>query len=236
MAIFFGGPNEIATFGNLPPGDISLVASFGWIGGNTPESIIIPNHTARALSLLIEEFKRSGGINSIVRVSVDEAQEVENVGSDLLSNRRLDLAAGAQLDGIGEIVGVDREGRSDEPYRAAIRFQIYINVSNAEPETIIAALKFVTQASRIRLWEILDATLQLFTNGSIIPDDIVTFMEGVAAAGVNIEYIAASLNTLPFTFALDGTSGNPGGGGWNELGYTPGGSEVGGQWTEGFFI
>lgn len=235
MAIFLGGPNEIATFGNLPPGDVSLVSSFGWIGGNAIDSIITPNHTARALSLLIEEFKRSGGINSIVRVSVDEAQEVENVGSNLLTNRRLDQAGGAQLDGLGDIVGVDREGRLDEEYRAAIRFQIFINVSNAEPETIITAIRFVTQATRVRLWEIQDATIQLFTNGVIIPDDIVTFTESITAAGVNIEYITASLNTLPFSFTLDGPN-NPEGGGWNELGYTPGGSEVGGQWAEGFFI
>ena len=237
MAIvkYLGGPNQIATFGNIPPGDINLVSTFGWIGGGVPDSIIIPDHVARALSLLIEEFKRSSRLNAMVKVMVEQAQEIEYVGSDLLSSRSLFTAGGAQLDGIGEIVGEERQGRNDTDYRTAILFRIYINVSNAEPETLITAVKFVTRASRIRYWELQPATVQMFTSGSYIPDDMVTFMESVVAGGVNIEYIACSFNALPFSFSLDDGSPNPEGGGWNELGYAPGGVEVGGQWSEGFF-
>lgn len=235
MAVYLGTPSDISVFGQTFPSDVGLVSTFGYIGGGVAISITIPNHVERALSLLIEEFKKSTDINSIVEVSVDQSQEIENTGNDLLTARSLSQAGGAQLDGMGAIVGVERGGRNDEDYRAAIRFQIFVNTSNGEPETLITALKFVTGASRIRLWEISDATVFMFTNGSFIPDDVAAFMDDIAASGVSLEYVAASFNTLPFAFALDGTDSNSEGGGWNELGYAPGGIEVGGQWTEGFF-
>lgn len=231
---FFGDANDISTFGNITPNDVNLVSTFGWIGGGLQDSVVISNHVTRALSLLIEEFKRSTRLNDVVRIIVEECQVIENMYNDLLTGRRLDQAGGAQLDGIGEIVGEDREGRNDTDYRAAIRFRIYINISNAEPETIITALKFVTQASRIRYWEIRHATIQLFTSGSFIPDEIITFMKSVVGGGIKIEYISSSLNTLPLSFALDGGGDNPEGGGLNEYNYTPGGEEIGGQIVEGY--
>lgn len=234
MAVkYLGTPQDIASFGFTFPSDVNLVATFGYIGGGVPDSIVIPDHVSRAQSLLIEEFKRSTKLNQIVKAIVDPMQEIEYVGNDLYINRRLSQATGAQLDGIGEIVGEPREGRSDEDYKEAIEFRIFINTSNAEPETLIRALKFTTNASRVRLWEVSSATIQMFTNGSFIPDNLVTIMEEIAAAGVNIDYISTSLNTLPFSFDLDLAGDNPEGGGLNELGYTPSGQEVGGQFVEG---
>ena len=235
MVVEFGNPFHISIFGFTYPSNVNLVATFGWIGGSVPDDIIIPDHVARTLSLLIEEFKRSPLLNSTVKVIVNQQQEIEFVGNSLLTDRRLSQAGGAQLDGIGSIVGEPREGRSDEVYREAIEFRIYINVSNAEPETLIAALKFTTNASRIKFWELGYANIQMFTNGSFIPDDMVQTMDEIAAGGVSIEYISTSGGTLPFAFAIDGTSDNPEGGGWNELGYTEGGLEVGGQFVEGYF-
>ncbi|MCK5609844.1 hypothetical protein KAR91_48680 [Candidatus Pacearchaeota archaeon] len=232
---FLGDQHDISTFGNIIPNDINLVSTFGWIGGGVHDSIAITNHTERALSLLIEEFKHRVNIVKLIKVMVDQAQEIEDMENDLLTDRRLDQAADAQLDIIGDIVGEDREGRSDEDYRAAIRFKIYINVSHAEPETLIAAIKFITIATRVRLWEIQPATVLMYTDGSVVPTDIVSFMELVAAGGVNLEYVASSFGTTPFSFTLDDLTDNPEGAGWNELGYTPGGIEVGGQWVEGFF-
>lgn len=236
MAKYLGDADDISTFGNILPDDVNLVSTFGWIGGDVQSSIVIPNHVERALSLLIEEFKRSTRLNDMVQVMVEQSQEIENIGNDLLTARRLDQAGGAQLDGIGEIVGEDRQGKTDEEYRAAIKFRIFINTSNAEAETLIRALKFITNASRVRYWEITEATVQMYTNGSFIPNNnIAIFMESVAAGGVNIEYISSSLDTIPFVFALDDFSDNLEGMGWNELGYAPGGIEVGGRWVEGHF-
>jgi len=236
MTIEFGNPFHIARFGFTDPSNVNLVATFGWIGGDVPDNIIIPDHVARTLSLLIEEFKRSPLLNSTVKIIVTQAQEIEFEGNALLTDRRLSQAGGAQLDGMGSIVGEPREGRSDEAYREAIEFRIYINISNAEPETLIAALKFTTNASRVILWELCPATIQMYTNGSFIPDNMTKTMDEIVAGGVSIEYISTSEGTLPFAFALDDLSDNPEGGGWNELGYIEGGLEVGGQFVEGHFI
>lgn len=232
---YLGTPQDIASFGFSFPSDVNLTATFGYIGGGVPDSILIPDHVTRAQSLLIEEFKRSTRLNQLVKAIVDPMQEVEHVGNDLYISRRLSQAGGAQLDGIGEIVGEPREGRSDEDYREAIEFRIFINTSNAEPETLIQALKFTTNASKVKLWELPYAVIQMFTNGSFIPDNLVSTMESIAAVGVRIDYISTSLNTVPFSFALDTGGDNPEGKGWNELGYAPGGQEVGGQFVEAHF-
>lgn len=226
----------ISTNGYTYPLNSGLLATFGEILWVVPEGIVINDHGARARSLLIEQFKKRPKINSIVEATAKSIQELEYTFVDLFTFRNLDKAYGAQLDGLGELVGKARDGLNDTEYREAIRFQIFINISSGTPETLVETLKFVTQATRIRIWEIMDATIQMFTNGSFIPNNMVTLLEKVAPAGVNIEYVSSSLNTLPFSFDLDLVEDNPESGGWNELGYTPGGVEVGGQFVEGHNI
>lgn len=223
----------ISTNGYTHPLDSSLLATFGEIKWLVPEGVLINDHVARAQSLLIEQFKKRPKINSIVKAIVQSVQKLEYVFVDLLSFRFLDKAYGAQLDGLGEIVGEQRNGLNDTDYREAIRFRIYINISSGEPETLIKALKFVTKATRIRIFEYPDATLQMFTNGSFVPDNLTDTMEKIAPAGVNIDYIGTSYNTLPFSISKDDGSPDLEGGGWNELGYAPSGQEAGGQFVEG---
>lgn len=232
MVVYLGGPNDISNFGVSSPADVNLVSTFGWIGGGILDSIVIPDHVSRALSLLIEEFKRSPLLNDTLRIPIAECQNIENVGNDLLTARRLNQAGGAQLDGIGEIVGEPREGRADEEYRAAIKFKIFINTSNAEPETLIQALAFITGASDIKYWLTVPGSITMYTNGSFIPDNMVYFMESIAAAGVKIDHISSSVNTIPFVFANDNGSTPETGKGFSEDGYAPGGMELGGRVVE----
>lgn len=54
---------------------------------------------------------------------------VEDVFEELFTKRTLVSAEGVQLDGYGEIVGVERSGLSDGDYRLRIGVQILINLS-----------------------------------------------------------------------------------------------------------
>ena len=161
-------------------------------------------------------------------------QELEKVFSDLYYLRSLDHAIGVQLDGIGDLVGQPRNGLPDDEYRGAIKFRIFLNKSSGEPETLVALVSFITDADKVRIWEIPNATVQLFTDGSFIPENIVEATEAVASAGVNIEYIGASYGVSPMVVVEDGETTAEYGMGLSEEDYAPAGVELGGAIVEGY--
>lgn len=63
---------------------------------------------SKGLARLANQFDGSENLKSFLESFLNEFQELENSGLQLLNERYLDTAVGAQLDGIGEIVGVDR--------------------------------------------------------------------------------------------------------------------------------
>jgi hypothetical protein len=84
-------------------------------------------HATEAIDLLIEQFKRQPTIDEFLSIYIDQVQELEESLWRLLTERRLDNATGAALDGIGAIVGEAREGRDDDTYRAFVRARILID-------------------------------------------------------------------------------------------------------------
>ena len=78
----------------------------------------------------------------LVNVYATEVQAVEAALVEVLLWAHIDpgdpLIVGDQLDGIGEIVGLAREGRDDTTYRARIRARILTNKSNGTPPDLIA--------------------------------------------------------------------------------------------------
>ena len=66
-----------------------------------------------------------------------QVQEVEDAVYQILTDTVLETAEGAQLDGLGEIVGEERAGRDDATYRIAIRTRIAINLSEGTIENIM---------------------------------------------------------------------------------------------------
>lgn len=118
------------------------------------------------LALFADQFKESQKVNDLMRCFLRPLDEIKATAEDLLEDRWIDTAEGQQLDELGAIVGVSREGRDDDKYRDAIRFQIFINLSKTEPETIIKAVRVLTGGDFVRFWEHGNgAGFQVFTNG-----------------------------------------------------------------------
>lgn len=149
----------------------------------------ISDYGDRAASLLIEQFQKKVFIEGTVRALAELAQDAENNMRDVYSDRLLANASGAQLDGIGEIVGVSRLGSTDEEYRELIDFKIFLNQSNGEPETLIRALKTLTGSANVTYEESYPAGVVLTFDGTSIPDDLVTKIEQIAPAGVSLTII-----------------------------------------------
>lgn len=195
-------------------------------------------HVKKALSRLIEQFKPCPNINSLVRIHAERVQGMEAAAAPLLTRRAIDTAAGDALDIVGEIVGQERGGRTDADYRVAIRFRIAINTSNGEPETVISATRFFTNATRVRYRDMVwvPAHVFLFTDGFTLPDDLYSGIKAIMPAGVSL-YLVWHPGEPWFQFGPDyGSSVQPmlGGEGWSEYDYIdPGtGQPVGGKFSE----
>ncbi len=111
------------------------------------------NHTEEALANLVEQFKGRAILTEFLTVFVDQIQELEDVYFQIFENRTIDTAVGEQLDGLGEIIGEDREGRDDDEYRLALRVRILLNKCSGSPEQIIEIMSLATGGRTVHLVE-----------------------------------------------------------------------------------
>ena len=191
----------------------------------------ISDHVAQAKATLIEQFKRKPNFEAFVEILATRIQTCEDMWEDLLVKRLLETAEGTNLDNIGAIVDEAREGRSDDEYRTAILFKVFINISCGEPETVMTVLKTVTEATEVRLIEFFPATMLLWTNGSEIPSDLGVKLRKVVPAGVEYQ-IACTYGEIPFEFDTEGGIPYNEGDGFSEYNYTEGGHTIGGKMVE----
>lgn len=240
-------PLDLTTFGQLPQAyakgriDSALMTVWGWLSFDVADSLYIPNHVELAKGRLVEQFKveRKVGafatkpekINKIIEGLVLSAQDVEDVANDLSILRWLSSARAAQLDGIGKIVGIVRgAGESDDSYRISINFQIFINASKGEPETLIRFCKFLTDTPTVSIREVWPASVEIGINADYIPSDFGDRIVEIAPAGVALSVVNVA-GEPPLSFDWDGMTIERGAG-LNEEGYTESGEEVGGIISE----
>lgn len=173
----------------------------------------IDNFYERAVALLASQFQITnpdGSKTNLQKViaSIESQAQIVNDQEYLLNTERfLNLAQGAQLDGIGQIVGLSRfPGQSDDDYREALQFQIFINESSGTPEQLINILKFLTKAQTVWYNELYPAAYQMATDGLIFPsppNDLINVMQAVSPAGVEFVALAATYAKNPFVFSSD---------------------------------
>src|SRR5690606_7213019 len=110
-----------------------------------------PPIPAAALSRLVTQFRDKPRIEALLKAIAAQVQQLEDVATDLLEKRWLDSAEGAQLDGLGRILGLDRGAWDDEQYRARLRVRIRILLADGTPENIIATLALLANGESVQL-------------------------------------------------------------------------------------
>jgi hypothetical protein len=174
----------------------------------------ISNVVDRALAVLASQFsesKANGDLNNFqkfIKAFALSIQELEDTNYQLLNERNIYTAVGVQLDGLGQILGLARaDGESDEDYRENLKFQIFINEGTGTPEEVIAVLKFLTNANRVRYNEYYPAAFQMSTDGLTFPDppeELVEAIQEASPAAVQYTPITATYGVdVPFVFGLD---------------------------------
>jgi hypothetical protein len=108
---------------------------------------------ADAIRRLISQF-RSGtsgepinDFEKLVRSYVDELQALDTAATDLLVLTTLDGAEGVQLDGLGQIIGLERNGLDDDLYQSLLRAYIRVNTSAGTIEQINEIVRLATNTS-----------------------------------------------------------------------------------------
>lgn len=99
------------------------------------------NVVQETIDFLYSQFHGAPVIEAIVSAWAVQSQEIEDLFVDLIVLFALPNATGDQLDILGQTVGEERLGRSDDDYRVAIGARIKMNKSNGSVEDIYEVLK-----------------------------------------------------------------------------------------------
>jgi len=213
--------------------------TFGNHEGSSLVDIVISDHVARALALLLEQFEHrhdvlksnDTNLKGTLSAFVNEMQSLEFAVSGTYKGRLITFALGAQLDLIGGIVGQSRlVGESDGDYRDSILFKIQLNSSHGEPELLIAYIGKLVGGGMVILNELFPGKVVIFVNSvqAFTISGLSSKVDRAAAAGVKCEIIANASDN-PFRYCELTLPTPVYGDGFSELVYSP---AIGGNWSE----
>lgn len=172
--------------------------------------VYIATHEDDAVARLASQFRQKPLIEGLIRAFVAQHQGMEDANDELLTERLIDTAVGAQLDGFGSIVGELRQGRADDEYRLALKARMGRNNSEGTPEDVINVFNLLTGSTQTQLLEASPAVITLTGNVDFSANAVAikAFMQRVVAAGVRIDWIASQAPGPVFGFlGVPGASG-----------------------------
>lgn len=86
-------------------------------------------------------------LEKLVRSYTDELQELNDAATALLTDTSIDGSEGVQLDGLGQIIGLPRQGLTDEQYQAALKAWVRVNDSSGTIEEINEIVRLATNTT-----------------------------------------------------------------------------------------
>ena len=119
------------------------------------------------LNFLTQQYKTKEKFKAILQASAQQSNDFETALLELRDEYYLSTAIGVQLDVIGDILGLPRDGRDDESYRTLLRVKANLNISAGTPESLITAAVSLYNATKVEYTPIYPAKVQLWTNGDI---------------------------------------------------------------------
>lgn len=143
----------------------------------TPPTTYITDYEERGIARLPGYQQTAANWDSLLRALLSEAQAVEDALEQLENERYLSVAIGQQLDDIGTILDLAREGRSDDDYRFALQGRASSLAGSGEGDLLLDGYLFLTQGNRVIISEFRPATAELT---SFVDFDVFTASEDTA--------------------------------------------------------
>ena len=131
------------------------------------------------LSRLLNQFQGKEVIENFLTSYLSQIDITQDDTFTILNNNSVFTAQDAFLDNIGRLVNVSRAGSDDEEYRDRILDQILVNTSEGTPKDVLNALKEITGATTVRMFEHYPCNLHLYTDGS---ENLDTVADTIASA------------------------------------------------------
>lgn len=146
------------------------------------EAVLI-DQVELGLGRMLSQWDDKPIIRGLFQSYLQGVQDVEDMWFQLMNERDLVSAIGAQLDILGSIVGEDRLGRGDDDYRGAIYNRIAINTSDGTHPKVTEILKLISGGSEAKVMEYFPASVFYYTNG-FLNNSAKDTMASATAAGV----------------------------------------------------
>jgi hypothetical protein len=106
----------------------------------------IADHQQRATTKLLEQSKNRPNFNSLLNAMTAVVQSFEDLSYPVLGGRSLATAVGLQLDHLGEIVGLGRNGLDDPTYKLYLIGTIAKNNSDSTTATLLNIVQALFEA------------------------------------------------------------------------------------------
>ncbi len=149
--------------------------------------IVNTDQVALGQSRLINIFSELPNISKILSTYTGACSNLEDLWFELLEERSLTTAVGAQLDLLGKLIVEQRRGRGDDEYRVAILAKIGVNNSEGTALNITDFISGLTGAETIKIFQHFPAstTLQFNSRDLILnPKEVAQSVDSVHSAGV----------------------------------------------------
>jgi hypothetical protein len=118
-------------------------------------------------NLLIQQFKEKPKFKAILDAIANKCNDIEDAIFELINEYNIENGSGIQLDIIGKILGLNRDGRNDTAYKTLLKIKAEINFGSGTPETIIKTVQKLYNATDVQIDFVYPAKIQLWQDGDI---------------------------------------------------------------------
>ena len=163
------------------------------------------DHVTEGLAYLPSQFFDSPVLRELLTIWLERLQALEVVIADIVSQKSIDLAEGVQLDGIGEHLGVKREGLTDIDFRKKLKIQKILNASEGNYPTVLELWKLLLESDMATITPEYPAGVALYSGVGISDFSIIETIEQALPLTVTAS-ITASFDEDP-AFCFEGGDG-----------------------------
>lgn len=152
----------------------------------------ITDHVARRLARLATIYRNSASHRGVLTALTKQVQALEDAAFGLLVLRSINDATAAQLDEIGRILNVEREGRTDAELRLRLRAQVLVNSRSGEYNTLLLVLRLLSPSNAVvSLTEYFPAAVVAHVDGVALDNagEVASLLRLAKAAGVNMQLV-----------------------------------------------
>jgi hypothetical protein len=175
----------------------------------TTELERIDDHMAGIRLLLPGQFADKPNLDAILKAFINRVQALEDALIAMWVARWLDNAVGAQLDGLGSIVGVTRGNFNDALYKRRIRVRIRANLASGTATDVYEVFKLlldVTDGLELRDYYPAGFVLTIDHDLSDFdPDELSAYLREARGAGIQGQGIYSTTDEAHMFRFADGT-------------------------------